>query len=293
MTQKLKNNSRALLFANISAVDTSLTVDAAKADSFPVATTTDWLNPLDWFRATIEDGLGNIECVKVGFRNSGSGVLSLLQRGQEGTTARAFTAGAVVELRITAADIENAINAPVVIDPKLPPVGGIIMYSGLLVDLPANWKVCDGTNGTPNLRDRFIVGAGTTYAQGATGGSKDAVAVSHSHTASTGGESADHTHSGTTNAAGQHQHFSTEAAGSADGGNLSGSAGGGKAIPWSEIYGTPNQITSLGGSHSHTLTTGGRSAAHTHAVTVDAAGVSGADKNLPPYYALAYIMRVL
>ena len=60
------------------------------------------------------------------------------------------------------------------------PVGGIIMWNAVGT-LPTNWKVCDGNNGTPNLRDRFIVGAGTTYAVGTQGGSPDAVVVAHSH----------------------------------------------------------------------------------------------------------------
>ena len=50
------------------------------------------------------------------------------------------------------------------------------MWSGAIVDIPAGWKLCDGTLGTPNLRDRFVVGAGTTYAVDATGGD-----VNHTH----------------------------------------------------------------------------------------------------------------
>lgn len=41
------------------------------------------------------------------------------------------------------------------------PVGGIIIWSGAVVDIPANWQLCDGTNGTPNLRNRFVYGAGS------------------------------------------------------------------------------------------------------------------------------------
>ena len=51
------------------------------------------------------------------------------------------------------------------------PLGGIIMWSGATTAIPAGWKLCDGNNGTPNLKDRFIVGAGGAYAMGATGGS--------------------------------------------------------------------------------------------------------------------------
>ncbi|MBU0478297.1 prepilin-type N-terminal cleavage/methylation domain-containing protein [bacterium] len=48
------------------------------------------------------------------------------------------------------------------------PSGTIAMWSG--ASAPSGWDLCDGTNGTPDLRDRFIVGAGSSYAVGATGG---------------------------------------------------------------------------------------------------------------------------
>ena len=50
------------------------------------------------------------------------------------------------------------------------PSGGIVMWSGSVASIPSGWLLCDGTNGTPDLRNRFIVGAGSTYAVGATGG---------------------------------------------------------------------------------------------------------------------------
>jgi len=51
------------------------------------------------------------------------------------------------------------------------PPGGIILWSGLLTAIPTGWNLCDGTNGTPDLRDRFIVGAHAGDNPGATGGS--------------------------------------------------------------------------------------------------------------------------
>jgi microcystin-dependent protein len=50
------------------------------------------------------------------------------------------------------------------------PVGGIIMWSGTTNNIPAGWALCDGQNGTPNLRDRFVMGAGSTYNVGGMGG---------------------------------------------------------------------------------------------------------------------------
>jgi microcystin-dependent protein len=52
-----------------------------------------------------------------------------------------------------------------------PDAGVIAMWSGSLNDIPDGWVVCDGTNGTPDLRDKFIVGSGREYPQNATGGS--------------------------------------------------------------------------------------------------------------------------
>ena len=63
------------------------------------------------------------------------------------------------------------------------PSGGIILWSGSTGSVPSGWYLCDGTNGTPDLRNSFIVGAGNTYAVGATGGTADAIVVSHTHTA--------------------------------------------------------------------------------------------------------------
>ncbi|MBI4688573.1 MAG: tail fiber protein [Nitrospirae bacterium] len=60
------------------------------------------------------------------------------------------------------------------------PKGGIIMWSGAITDIPAGWALCDGSNGTPNLRDRFVVGAGSGYAVHATGGTTTNN-ISHTH----------------------------------------------------------------------------------------------------------------
>jgi len=56
------------------------------------------------------------------------------------------------------------------------PIGGIVAWSGSIVSIPARFVLCNGLNGTPDLRDKFLVGAGSTYAVGASGGS-----VNHNH----------------------------------------------------------------------------------------------------------------
>jgi hypothetical protein len=58
--------------------------------------------------------------------------------------------------------------------------GVIVMWSGAKTAIPTGWALCDGNNGTPNLQDRFIVGAGNTYEVGATGGA-NTKSISHTH----------------------------------------------------------------------------------------------------------------
>jgi len=55
--------------------------------------------------------------------------------------------------------------------------GSIILWSGAIVDIPAGYVLCDGNNGTPDLRDKFVPGAGGAYAVGSAGGSN-----THGHT---------------------------------------------------------------------------------------------------------------
>lgn len=133
------------------------------------------------------------------------------------------------------------------------PTGMISLWYGSIGSVPSGWYLCDGTNGTPDLRDRFVVGAGSTYSVAATGGSKDAVLVSHTHTATV--TDPGHTH--------------------AQGGNGSVTPGGGSQEPLgpnTSPFSTKSAVTSISVSNS----------------TV---GVSGTNANLPPYYALAYVMK--
>lgn len=138
------------------------------------------------------------------------------------------------------------------------PAGGIIMWSGSVVSIPSGWFLCNGANGTPNLLDRFVVCAGSAYAVGQTGGAADAVVVGHTHTNSVSTADLSHTH--------------------------------GITVPTSGYSaGLTTSSTPFNGSGS----TGGMSAnaTHSHTVTINTAGVSGTNANLPPFYALAYIMK--
>jgi microcystin-dependent protein len=177
------------------------------------------------------------------------------------------------------------------------PIGGIILWSGSVASIPANWAICDGTSGTPNLRDRFVVGAGSTYAVDATGGAAtvtlDATQIpAHSHTADgdlTAASAGAHTHtvSGSTNTTGSHRH--SQPFGNQNGGNTYSFAG------QINLVGTVAETgMNYAGDHSHTVTgTAASAGAHTHDITGSTSSVGGglAHENLPPYYALAYIMR--
>ena len=65
-------------------------------------------------------------------------------------------------------NLYGIVNAAPVANPV--PSGAIIMWSGSIGSIPAGYYICDGNNGTPDLRDRFVVGSGNTYAVGNTGG---------------------------------------------------------------------------------------------------------------------------
>lgn len=112
MGQKFANNARALLASGIGAADTSLTVEAPKADLFPVANVGAAALPSvnDWFKCTLENTSGQCEIIYVRTRPSGNALFTNVMRGQEGTTARVYAAGDVIGLRMTALDVETVIG---------------------------------------------------------------------------------------------------------------------------------------------------------------------------------------
>jgi hypothetical protein len=144
------------------------------------------------------------------------------------------------------------------------PTGLISIWYGSIGSVPTGWYLCDGSNGTPDLRDRFIVGAGSTYSVSSTGGSKDAIVVTHTHTATSTSTVTDPLHSHTGN-----------------GGNgiyTAGGGGGGNTSGTSATFAASTATASTG----ITVAT---------ATTNTNAGTSGTNANLPPYYALAYVMK--
>jgi len=137
------------------------------------------------------------------------------------------------------------------------PSGLITMWSGSIGSIPAGWVLCNGANGTPDLRDRFVIAAGSTYAVAQTGGTADAIVVTHTHTATSVVTDPGHVHS-------QSQSSSSGAGGS-------------------PIVGP--QVNPSSGTVNSAVT------GITVATTNASAGTSGTNANLPPYYALAYIMK--
>ena len=140
--------------------------------------------------------------------------------------------------------------------------GMIMMWSGTIATIPTGWVLCNGSNSTPDLRNRFIIGAfqdtssvaytTVTGVDTQTGGSKDAIVVSHTHTLTDPG----------------HNHTVTVGNQSAVNGSVSGGG-------------------SIATTSPATLTT----ASNTTGITVATAGSSGTNANLVPYYALAFIMK--
>ena len=153
--------------------------------------------------------------------------------------------------------------------------GMIMMWSGTIATIPTGWVLCNGSNGTPDLRNRFVIGAhsdsaGVAYStvtgsNTQSGGTKDAINVSHTHT------EAGHTHfiAANTTVNTNSQVGSSE-----------------------QIAGT-NQ--SLAGVSAYVLS--GTATAATigltssTSVSLSTEGSSGTNQNLPPYYALAFIMK--
>jgi microcystin-dependent protein len=141
------------------------------------------------------------------------------------------------------------------------------MWSGTIATIPSGWLLCDGSNSTPDLRSRFIIGANAddggaaktnvTGSATQTGGTKDAIVVSHTHTATV--TDPGHTHPVDTN------NNNDSGTGTISAGNTAG------------------------------VTTANRPLAKQAFTSISVAnsteGSSGTNANLVPYYALAFIMK--
>ena len=128
------------------------------------------------------------------------------------------------------------------------PVGGIVMWAGSTV--PSGWALCDGQNGTPNLIDKFIMGA---TASGATGGANSKTLTTneipaHNHPAGTIGASHVHTFAGS----GSHSH----PAGTLAIGNHTHSDGSLAVSSHNHSFSDAHTHTISGGNHRHSIQAG-------------------------------------
>jgi len=146
------------------------------------------------------------------------------------------------------------------------PEGTIVAIQGSPSSLPEGWAPCDGTNGTPDLRDRFIIGAGGGLAVGAIGGAEEVVLTedhlpAHSHDVVNFSAVESHSHAYTTVTS----YYSRDTAPS----------------------GTDN---STDDDHTYQTQTSS-SDAHSHNISLQPEGGGEAHNNMPPFYALFFVMR--
>ncbi len=172
------------------------------------------------------------------------------------------------------------------------PTGAIMMWSGAISAIPSGWALCDGQNGTPDLRNRFIVGAGSSYNVGNTGGANTVtLSTSHipSHRHGAGGlyasTAGNHNHSGSTSTAGAHTHTYTALNDDSIGAKYN--LGDGHLFPDSGL------VTQSSGNHSHSLSIN-NAGNHSHSVggNTGYTGGGAAHENRPLYYALALIIKL-
>ena len=149
------------------------------------------------------------------------------------------------------------------------PSGIIIMWHGLLANIPVGWALCDGTNGTPDLRDRYLKGSAVSTNPGSTGG-----ANTHTHA-----EHASQSHSGA--AVGNHASFSHSGAAVAD--HTEGTAG-----VVSPGYGAGSRKT-------HSVTQADTHPALTHTVSAQATSHDAESHDTPnhepAYYTVAFLRK--
>lgn len=154
------------------------------------------------------------------------------------------------------------------------PPGVVVMWSGLLEKIPNGWALCDGNNGTPNLSGKFIMGPDSVRVMHSFGGSADSTLPLHSHSVTQSRSVA----TGVTDFGGEHSH-------TYQGSNYQPNNAAGSVPDW---IGSSTMTTAAGGSHQHTFSidvSGG-------VASINESGADPTGTNLPPFYVLAYIIKL-
>jgi microcystin-dependent protein len=166
------------------------------------------------------------------------------------------------------------------------PRGTIVIWNGSTA--PSGWAICDGSNGTPNLRDRFVLGYGSRTIN-TTGGEENVTLnvtqiPAHSHSGSTDYQG-NHQHGGSTSSDGLHSHFTNVYKGyGGDCRNCSHN--------FQPLGGSDGGIgTNSEGNHTHSISTDWQGN-HYHNFSTTNTGGNQPHNNMPPFYVLAYIMKL-
>ena len=240
----------------------------------------------------------------------------ILQGIAEIATTAEVTTGTDDETFVTPLKLREALQA-------LIPIGMIMIWHSTAGTIPAGWAECNGSGGTPDLRDKFVIGSGGGFPQGNTGGTVDKIttsAGSHTHTVTVdaGGS---HNHTGNTSNSGSHNHSITvnnhtlsesqipaHQHGQTWGQGSPGGAGfeGNNLVGLDILHSTNTATNATGGNgghnhgassgnagthlHSFTTSTTGN---HTHEASTDNTGAHTHSVNvIPPFRSLIYIQKV-
>lgn len=228
-----------------------------------------WCDGTDFFASTIPFGAGT------------TGTGSLVYSTSPTIASPTFTGTPIAPTAAVGTDTTQVATTAFVRD--IIPTGIISLWYGSVASVPSGWYLCDGSNGTPDLRDRFIVGAGSTYAVAATGGAANvtpagSISGTVGGTALTEAQMPKHWHNMKGPNSGDVPQGSV--------GSFS-NYGGGTPDDGGWTYGT---WSTGGDAASGSNSTGtGNGSPHDHSFSGTFTGTSGS--NLPPYYALAYIMK--